>query len=53
MFTEEVLLSERVKLGNDCGISVMKDLGSGCLVDFSRHGLVMEPPVQEVLAQVL
>ena len=50
-FTEEVPLSELVKLGNRHGIPVMEDLGSGCLVDFSTYGLIKEPTVQEALAQ--
>ena len=50
-FTEEVGTSELVKLGNSQGIPVMEDLGSGCLVDFSKYGLSREPTVQEVLAQ--
>ena len=50
-FTEEVSLSELVNLGGRHGISVMEDLGSGCLVDFSKYGLVKEPTVQEVLAK--
>jgi L-seryl-tRNA(Ser) seleniumtransferase len=29
----------------------MEDLGSGCFIDFSKYGVVKEPPVQEVLAQ--
>ena len=50
-FTEEVPLPELVNLGGRYGISVMEDLGSGCLVDFSKFGLVKEPTVQEVLAK--
>jgi L-seryl-tRNA(Ser) seleniumtransferase len=50
-FTEEVPLTELVKLGKRHGIPVMEDLGSGCLVDFSSYGIVKEPKVQEALAQ--
>ena len=50
-FAEEVPLSELVKLGSRYGIPVMEDLGSGCFIDFSKYGVVKEPPVQEVLAQ--
>jgi L-seryl-tRNA(Ser) seleniumtransferase len=50
-FTEEVPLSELVKLGSRYGVPVMEDLGSGCLVDFSRYGIAREPTVQETLAQ--
>jgi L-seryl-tRNA(Ser) seleniumtransferase len=50
-FTQDVELPEMVALGRRHGIPVMEDLGSGCLVDFSKYGLVKEPTVQEVLAQ--
>jgi L-seryl-tRNA(Ser) seleniumtransferase len=50
-FTEEVPLSDLVKLGNRHGIPVMEDLGSGSLIDFSKYGLKKEPTVQETLAQ--
>lgn len=50
-FSEDVPLSELVKLGGRYGIPVMEDLGSGCFVDFSKYGVLKEPPVQEVLAQ--
>jgi L-seryl-tRNA(Ser) seleniumtransferase len=50
-FTEEVPLSDLVGLGRQYGIPVMEDLGSGCLIDFSKHGLTKEPTVQEALAQ--
>ena len=50
-FTEEVPLSDMVKLGQKHGIPVMDDLGSGCLVDFSDYGMIQEPTVQDALAQ--
>lgn len=49
-FTEEVALPDLVNLGRRYGIPVMEDLGSGCLVDFSKYGVIKEPPVQEILA---
>lgn len=49
-FTEEVETARLVNLGRKYGIPVVEDLGSGCLVDFSKHGLTKEPTVQEVLA---
>ena len=50
-FTKEVPISDLAGLGKRYGIPVMEDLGSGCLVDFSRYGLIKEPTVQETLAQ--
>jgi L-seryl-tRNA(Ser) seleniumtransferase len=50
-FTQEVPMSELVKLGRRYGIPVMEDLGSGCLMDFSKFGLAKEPTVQDTLAQ--
>jgi L-seryl-tRNA(Ser) seleniumtransferase len=50
-FTEEVPLSELVKLGTRYGVPVMEDLGSGCFLDFGKYGLLREPTVQEVVAQ--
>lgn len=50
-FTEDVPLSDLVKLGKRNGIPVMEDLGSGCFVDFSHYGLIKEPTVQETLSQ--
>lgn len=50
-FTEEVEASQLVQLGRKNGIPVMEDLGSGCLVDFSKYGLTKEPTVREVLDQ--
>jgi L-seryl-tRNA(Ser) seleniumtransferase len=49
-FTQDVDTSELVKLGNKYGIPVMEDLGSGCLIDFSKYGIPREPTVQDVLA---
>jgi L-seryl-tRNA(Ser) seleniumtransferase len=49
-FTRDVATEDLVALGRRHGIPVLEDLGSGCLVDFSRYGLVREPLVQDVLA---
>ncbi len=49
-FTKEVGNEELVALGREHDIPVMEDLGSGCLVDLSRFGLMKEPTVQEVTA---
>lgn len=49
-FTQEVETDRMVELAHRHGIPVMEDLGSGCLVDFSKYGLTREPTVQEVLA---
>jgi L-seryl-tRNA(Ser) seleniumtransferase len=50
-FTEEVPAQELAELGTRYGIPVMEDLGSGCLIDFSKYGITKEPTVQEVLSQ--
>jgi L-seryl-tRNA(Ser) seleniumtransferase len=49
-FTEEVETSELMVLGKKYGVPILEDLGSGCLVDLSKYGLLREPTVQEVLA---
>jgi len=49
-FTQDVETERLVALGREHGIPVMEDLGSGCLVDFSRYGLTREPTVQEVVS---
>ena len=46
-FTQEVNLEELVALGKRYSIPIMEDLGSGCLIDFSRYGLMKEPTVQD------
>ena len=50
-FSEEVETSRLVALGNKHNIPVIEDLGSGCLVDFSKYGLTREPTVQDVLRE--
>ncbi len=48
-FTEDVPISELVRLGNDQGVPVMYDLGSGNLIDLKPYGIHTEPSVQEIL----
>ncbi len=48
-FTSEVPVEEMVQLAGRNRLSVMEDLGSGCLVDLSAYGLPKEPTVQEVV----
>ncbi len=48
-FVEDVDTRDLVGLGRRHGVPVMEDLGSGCLVDFSRYGLSREPTVRESL----
>jgi len=48
-FTSDVSLSEMVALGAKFHLPVMKDLGSGSFVDFSKYGLIKEPTVQETV----
>ena len=48
-FASEVPLQELVSLGKERRLPVMEDLGSGCLVDLTKHGLEREPTVQEVM----
>jgi L-seryl-tRNA(Ser) seleniumtransferase len=48
-FTSDVALPELIQLGKQHHLPVMEDLGSGCLVDLTRYGLLKEPTVQEVM----
>ena len=48
-FTAEVPLKELAALGAARGLPVMEDLGSGCFIDLSPHGIEHEPTVQETL----
>jgi L-seryl-tRNA(Ser) seleniumtransferase len=49
-FTADVSLRDLVALGAKYHLPVMKDLGSGNFVDFSKYGLLKEPTVQETVA---
>jgi len=49
-FVEEVPLPALVNLAHEHGLPLMDDLGSGALIDLTRHGLVAEPTVQECLS---
>jgi L-seryl-tRNA(Ser) seleniumtransferase len=48
-FTSEVFLQDLVQLGKEHHLPVVDDLGSGCLIDLTRHGLEKEPTVQETI----
>ena len=45
-FTEKPEVAELIALGQRTTLPVVEDLGSGCLVDLSAHGIV-EPTVRE------
>ncbi|MCR3921894.1 MAG: L-seryl-tRNA(Sec) selenium transferase [Firmicutes bacterium] len=46
-FTATVKMAEMVKLGQEVGLPVMEDIGSGLLLDLARYGLEKEPLVAE------
>ncbi|HXX53805.1 MAG TPA: L-seryl-tRNA(Sec) selenium transferase [Thermodesulfovibrionales bacterium] len=48
-FTEEVPLERLVSFGHGRGLSVMYDLGSGCLISLDQYGIYGEPTVQAVM----
>ena len=48
-FTEEVPVWELAETGKKTGIPVLEDIGSGTLIDFSKHGMAGEPTVQEAV----
>jgi len=50
-FTEEAPLEELVALGQEVGVPVADDLGSGTLLATEAFGLAHEPTVQESVAQ--
>ncbi|MBK5242758.1 MAG: L-seryl-tRNA(Sec) selenium transferase [Clostridium sp.] len=52
-FTQEVSIEELVKLGNEKGIPVVEDIGSGVLIDYVKYGLQYEPTVQESIRKGL
>jgi L-seryl-tRNA(Ser) seleniumtransferase len=49
-FTAEASTPDLAAICRERGILLLDDLGSGCLVDTARFGLVHEPTVQESLA---
>jgi L-seryl-tRNA(Ser) seleniumtransferase len=49
-FTAAVELPELVAIARAAGVPVLDDLGSGCLVDLTPHGLPGEPTVQDAVA---
>lgn len=49
-FSTEVSVKELVDLAREHQLPVMEDLGSGTFIDFSEHGLLHEPTVQESVA---
>ncbi len=48
-FTESTSTRELVELAHERGLLVMDDLGSGCLLNCERYGLVHEPTPRESL----
>jgi len=48
-FTEEVPIWELAEIGKKMNIPVLEDIGSGTLIDFSKHGMAGEPTVQEAV----
>jgi L-seryl-tRNA(Ser) seleniumtransferase len=52
-FSQEVEINELVNLGNQRGIPVMHDLGSGILADLSGWGLQDEPTIQSCIKEGL
>ena len=49
-FTKAVDEAELVAIGNELGVPVVADLGSGSLVDLSQYGLPKEPMPQALIA---
>ncbi|WP_233171848.1 L-seryl-tRNA(Sec) selenium transferase [Dyella sp. ASV21] len=50
-FTAEVSAHELAAMAADAGVPLLNDLGSGTLVDLSRHGLAKEPTVRQAVAE--
>jgi len=49
-FAEEVAVGDLVRLGDENGLPVFDDLGSGCLLDTTKFGLSPEPKVPDSVA---
>ena len=50
-FTTAVTVAELADLGNENGIPVMLDAGSGCLIDLAPHGIRGEATIRHYLDQ--
>ncbi|TCZ55569.1 L-seryl-tRNA(Sec) selenium transferase [Roseicella aquatilis] len=50
-FTAEVGGGALAAIAREAGVPLLNDLGSGTLVDLSRHGLAREPTVREAVAE--
>ncbi|HVI55958.1 MAG TPA: L-seryl-tRNA(Sec) selenium transferase [Luteibacter sp.] len=48
-FVAEVAARELAAIADAAGVPLLNDLGSGSLVDLSRHGLAREPTVREAV----
>jgi L-seryl-tRNA(Ser) seleniumtransferase len=42
-FSQDVPLQELIELGREHNIPILDDIGSGCLIDLTQHGLPEEP----------
>jgi L-seryl-tRNA(Ser) seleniumtransferase len=49
-FVESAALSDLARLARERGLLLLDDLGSGCLLDTRRYGLMQEPTPQESIA---
>lgn len=49
-FTEKPELAELAELAHACGLLLIEDVGSGCLVQTERYGLAHEPTLAESVA---
>ncbi|WP_413626482.1 L-seryl-tRNA(Sec) selenium transferase [Luteibacter sp. Lutesp34] len=50
-FTAGVDARELAAIADEAGVPLLNDLGSGSMVDLSRHGLAKEPTVREAVAE--
>jgi L-seryl-tRNA(Ser) seleniumtransferase len=48
-FTSSIDVAELVTIGKKHGIPVMEDLGSGTLIDFTKHGIGSEPTIRDTV----
>lgn len=48
-YTQETSLEKLAALGEETGLPVIQDLGSGVLIDLAKYGLAHEPMVQEAV----